>query len=114
MKIRTTFLALCLAGGHLAQAQEQVKVELALEREKFLANESLEVRVRVTNRSGQTLHLGKEADWLTFTISSADNRIISRLRTNRVTDAVPSPRIQESREKAFNIGRLDCRRAVAG
>ncbi len=78
MKIRTIFLAFCLAAGQLALAQEQVKVELSLERDKYLANESLEVRVRVTNRSGQTLHLGKETDWLTFTVSSADNRIISR------------------------------------
>ncbi len=78
MKNRITFLAGWLAGGYLALAQEQVGVELVLDRDLYLANEPLEVRVRVTNRSGQTLHLGKEADWVTFTVTSSDNKIIPR------------------------------------
>ena len=79
MKNQIIFLVGCLAGGFVATAQ-QVSVEATVDEEQYLANEALEVRVRVTNSSGQTLHLGKEADWLTFTVGSYDNRIIPRYR----------------------------------
>ncbi len=77
MKNLFTFLACGLASGHLALAQ-QVSVEVSVDGDQYLANEALEVNVRVINRSGQTLHLGKEPDWLTFTVSSYNNRIIPR------------------------------------
>ncbi len=78
MKNQITWLACWLACGHLASAQEQVTVEVLIDRDWYLADEALEVRVRVTNHSGQTLHLGKEADWLTFAVGSYDNKIVSR------------------------------------
>src|SRR5438094_6377939 len=55
----------------------QVTVELVLDQEQFLLNESLPVKVRITNRSGQTLHLGQEKDWLTFTIESKDGALVA-------------------------------------
>src|SRR5207253_2184787 len=54
----------------------QVSVDLALEQDQFLPGESLEVGVRITNFSGQTLHLGKDNDWLHFTIEGRDNYIV--------------------------------------
>lgn len=57
----------------------QVSVEVVLEQEQFLLDESLPVKVRIANRSGQTLKLGQEADWLTFTIESNDGHVVAPL-----------------------------------
>ena len=56
----------------------QVSVEVVVEQEQFLRDESLPVKVRITNRSGQTLRLGKEKDWLTFSVESRDGSVVSR------------------------------------
>ena len=55
----------------------QVSVELVLDQEQFLLNESLPVKARITNRSGQALQLGQEKDWLSFTIESRDGYFVS-------------------------------------
>ncbi len=52
----------------------QVEVEVVLDQEHFLSGEDLTAAVRITNRSGQTLHLGGEEDWLTFACESRDGR----------------------------------------
>ena len=52
----------------------QVSVEVVLDQEHFLSGENLTAAVRITNRSGQTLHLGGEEDWLTFALESRDGR----------------------------------------
>ncbi len=57
----------------LPAAWAQVKVEIVLEQDQFLPGETLRAGVRITNRSGQTLNLGEEADWLAFTIESRDD-----------------------------------------
>jgi hypothetical protein len=54
----------------------QVNVDVALEQEQFLPSESLPVAVHITNRSGQTLHLGADANWLTLDVESADGFIV--------------------------------------
>ena len=51
-------------------ASAQVTVDVVLEQEQFLPSESLPVKVRITNRSGQPLHLGADANWLTFSVES--------------------------------------------
>lgn len=56
----------------------QVAVEVLLDQEQYLRDESLPVRVRITNRSGQTLNLGREADWLSFAVESHDGRTVTR------------------------------------
>ncbi len=50
----------------------QVSVEVMQEQEQFLPGEALPTAVRIINHSGQTLHLGAEPDWLTFSIESLD------------------------------------------
>jgi hypothetical protein len=50
----------------------QVTADIVLEQEQFLVGESLEVAVRIVNRSGQPLQFGDEADWLTFSVESRD------------------------------------------
>ena len=54
----------------------QLSVEVALEQEQFLVGEAMPVAVRITNRSGQTLHFGNRPDWLAFSIESRDGFIV--------------------------------------
>jgi len=70
MKTLACLLVFGLAS--LARLGAQVSVEVVLEQEHFLSGENLTAAVRITNRSGQTLHLGDEPDWLTFALETRD------------------------------------------
>src|SRR5277367_3496011 len=63
----------CLA---FFRAAAQVSVEVKTEQDQFLPSETVPVAVRITNRSGQPLHLGADANWLTFDVESADGFIV--------------------------------------
>src|SRR5262249_28883992 len=65
--------------GSLASASAQISVEVTLDQQQFLEGESLPAAVRITNRSGQTLQLGDEADWLTFSVESKERLVGSKL-----------------------------------
>jgi len=65
------FSLLALGGAHA-----QVSVEVVLDQDQFLPRESVPVAVRITNRSGQPLHFGPDANWLTFNIESADGFVV--------------------------------------
>ena len=69
-------LALALAAGFRSLAQ--VSMELALDQEQFLPNEAIRVAVKITNTSGQPLHLGEDPDWLTFSVESQDNYVVAK------------------------------------
>jgi len=60
----------------LVNAPAQVSVEVVLDQEQFLPSESIPVAVRITNRSGQTLHFGASANWLTFNVESVDGFVV--------------------------------------
>ncbi len=60
----------------LFSASAQVSVEVTTEQLEFLPSETMEVAVRITNRSGQPLHLGADPHWLTFTVESGDGFIV--------------------------------------
>jgi len=62
-----------------------VSVDVVLEQEQFMRDESLRLKVRITNRSGQTLHLGKEKDWLSFQVERRDGVAVSQLGDVPVT-----------------------------
>lgn len=72
MRILALLLVFVLAP--LAPVGAQVSVEVVLDQEHFLSGEQLTAAVRITNRSGRTLHLGGEDDWLTFALESRDGR----------------------------------------
>ncbi len=55
-----------------ASGRAQVLVEVVLDQERYLRDESLPVKVRITNRSGQALKLGREEDWLSFALESRE------------------------------------------
>jgi hypothetical protein len=57
-------------------ASAQVTVDVVLDQEQFLPSESLPVAVRITNRSGQPLHLGADPKWLTFVVESAAGTVV--------------------------------------
>jgi hypothetical protein len=63
-------------------ARAQVAIEVTQDQDQFLHGEALRVAVRIINRSGQTLHLGADEDWLTFAIESREGGVVSE--TGRV------------------------------
>jgi hypothetical protein len=73
--VMTMACALMLA----AAARAQVSVEVTLEQEQFLPGEALPVAVKIRNRSGQTLRLGAQPDWLTFSVESRDGFVVMKL-----------------------------------
>ncbi len=72
MKVALSILGLALLSLFNAPAQV-VTVQVTTDQDQFLPGESLPVTVRIANNSGQSLHLGADANWLTFNVESADN-----------------------------------------
>ncbi len=50
-----------------------------MSQENFLLGENVPAAVRVTNRSGQKLRMGEDADWLTFTVEKRGGNVIAKL-----------------------------------
>lgn len=67
------------------QLPAQVTMELLLDQDHFLRNESLPVRIRITNLSGQTLRLGRDPGWLTFSVDDGNGKALPRLAEEPVT-----------------------------
>src|SRR5260370_473186 len=59
-------------------ARAQISVELQIDQEQFLRDESLPIRVRIINRSGQTLHFGPLSEWLTFNVEMRDGKVVQK------------------------------------
>ena len=71
----------CLSVGLAALTSglgQPVSVEVAFDQEQFLVNEELVAKVRITNFSGQTLALGAEEDWLSFTVDGGPGKVVSQ------------------------------------
>src|SRR3977135_4334370 len=68
-----------LLAASLVPASAQVTVEVMQQQDQFLPGESLPTAVRITNRSGPTLRLGAEEDWLTFSIDARDGTIVRQI-----------------------------------
>lgn len=73
------FLLAVLSIHNTAAFGQPVVVELLQDQQYFLPGETLPLKVRVTNYSGQTLNLGKEEDWLSFTVEGKKNSVVSKL-----------------------------------
>lgn len=74
--MRYVLAALALLLGFLVGARAQVLVEVKLEQDQFLPGEAVPATVRVINRSGRTLHLGSEEDWLTFAVEGKRGTVV--------------------------------------
>ena len=77
MKKAAVWLGLLLMLACSAPAQ--ISVEVKLDQEHFLPGESLPVAVRVTNRSGRTLELGQDNQWLTLAVESREGSVVEKL-----------------------------------
>ena len=86
IRMKTLFV-LGLAVLGVLRASAQVEVELSLDQEQFLPSESLPVAVKISNRSGQQLHLGADADWLTFNVEAVDGFVVIKSAEVPVTGA---------------------------
>ncbi len=73
MKTFSIFVLALLAGF---RAAAQFSVELAMNQDQFLPNEAVRIAVKITNQSGQTVHLGADPSWLTFGVEATDNFIV--------------------------------------
>jgi hypothetical protein len=57
-------------------ARAQLSVELLLDQEQFLRDENVPVKVRIVNRSGQTLRFGPGMDWLALNVETREGKAI--------------------------------------
>ena len=76
--MRTALLTFGLLMASLFHASAQLTVEVLMDEPEFLRDESLIVKVRISNRSGQPLQLGKTADWLSFAVQSHDGHGVDK------------------------------------
>jgi hypothetical protein len=77
--MRKVGLWLCLLAGMVSPVFGQVAVEVVLDQDQYLPGETLNVAVKVSNRSGQKLSFGPEADWLTFGVESRDGLVVPKI-----------------------------------
>jgi len=77
--MRKVGLWLCLLTGIASPVLGQVAVEVAFDQEQFLPGEAIPVSVKVSNRSGQKLKFGVDADWLTFAVESRDGLVVPKI-----------------------------------
>ncbi len=73
MRIFLFVFALAFVG---LRAAAQVDVDLVLNQDQFLPNESVPVSVKIINHSGQQVHFGAAPNWLTFSVQSADGFVV--------------------------------------
>ncbi len=72
--------ALALLAAWPLQAQfNGVTAELQLVQDQYLPGEDLQLKVRITNRSGQEIILGADNDWLAMSIMGENNVACPRL-----------------------------------
>jgi hypothetical protein len=83
--MKLSALGLFVLGVSLVSASAQVTVEVTQDQEQYLPGEAMQVAVRITNRSGQTLRLGADEDWLTFEIESTEGLVVPKLDEPPVT-----------------------------
>jgi hypothetical protein len=77
--MRTLPLTVVVLAAVISQAAAQLSVEIVTDQEQFLRDEGVRLKVRVTNRSGQTLRLGADNDWLSFNVDSHEGVGITKL-----------------------------------
>jgi hypothetical protein len=74
--VKTASLLLVLFCACLLPARAQVSITVTFDQEQFLPGEDLNAIVRISNLSGQTIHIGTEPDWLKFAVASRDDGAI--------------------------------------
>lgn len=70
--------ALALLLGSVWSGVAQVSVEIVMEQDQFLVGEAIPAAVRIINRSGQTLQLGADSNWINFTLESQGGGVVAK------------------------------------
>lgn len=70
--------SLALMVATLSPALAQMNVEVRLEQDQYLSGEQVVAAVRITNRSGQTIRLGTDEDWLSIAVEGMDGKQLPR------------------------------------
>jgi hypothetical protein len=76
--MRAFWLSWAVFLGSIAGLSAQISVEVVLEQDQFLRDESLPIKIRITNLSGQPVQLAQDADWLNFHVEYQEGRSVSR------------------------------------
>ena len=76
--MRFHWLAIFFTLGWACRLLGQVSVDVVLDQGQFLRDESLRLKVRITNLSGQTLRLGEDNTWLTFVVESRGGSSVTK------------------------------------
>ena len=96
MRFRYLLAALWLVAP--AALLAQLRVELAFEQETYLPHEPMHAVVRLYNTSGRQLHLGTDDQWLSFTVESADGKIVRQTKTPDVKGEFTLPNGSRARK----------------
>ena len=82
-------LLLLTAATHSARAQPNgVTAELQIDQDQYLPDEDVQVKVRIVNRSGQTVALGTDKQWITFDIVGEHSYVVPKLAEMPVKNPV--------------------------
>ena len=71
-------MLLALLAGCVMEGRAQVSVEVTLDQDQFLPGEPLIAAVRISNRSGQTLHLGADDRWLALSVEAKSGSVVAK------------------------------------
>lgn len=88
LRYAALFLMAWLTGW---SACAQVKVSVDLDQQQFLPGETIPIKVRIINHSGQTLHLGEDDQWLHVTVLSEGSFVIEQAGDMPVKGAFDLP-----------------------
>src|SRR5688572_29756810 len=76
----------------------QLRVELSFDQETYLPQEPMNAIVQIYNSSGQKLRLGRDAEWLSFSIESVDGRIVKQIKVPDVVGEFDLPNGSRARK----------------
>lgn len=96
MIYRYLLAVLCICAPWSALAQ--LRVELSFEQETFLPHEPMYAIVRIHNSSGQTLVLGKDPEWLTFSVEPASGGVVLEKKAPDVLGEFTLPNASRARK----------------
>jgi hypothetical protein len=82
--MKASLAALGLLAAWSTAVGQGLSIEVVLDQEQYLPGETIPLRVRVTNFAGQTLRLGKDENWLSFSVEDARHLAVSKLGTTPV------------------------------
>lgn len=96
MIYRYLFAALCLCAPLGAWAQ--LRVELEFDQETYLPHEPMYAIVKIHNSSGQTLVLGNDNEWLSFSVEPAQGGVVLQKKPADVEGEFKLPTASRARK----------------